>query len=181
MHNNKILYSKFEELKQIEHFLVICISTHHIPKAYTYTGSRNFLQRFIRGVALKSCSLLFLIQDKNSMLKKDQIPRKTIKIKIYCNMHIFTLCPKYLLSFTKLRSRIYVQRYKRSCAYKLFITCTLFNIWPTFYVQKVDIPTTKNNGIGISRYMNIYTLCSKYNVPTKFQQTLCSSVRGVAF
>lgn len=58
------------------------------------------------------------------MLKKEQIPRNTIKLKFTVTCTSLHYVPN---TYKVLRSYVheYVQQFKRSCAYKLFITCTL--------------------------------------------------------
>lgn len=57
------------------------------------------------------------------MVHRVKIPKEMMESKFSGNMHIYTLCNKYLQRFSKL-------------GYKMFITLCIFNIWPKILSSK---------------------------------------------
>lgn len=69
----------------------------------------------------------------NKKLKWPKFADKTKEMEFPGNMHIYTLClDAYRVSLNSL------QWFKRSCAYKLFIT--IFKIWLNFKLKRAEIP-----------------------------------------
>ena len=77
-----------------QNFLWICISTHYV--LHNYKVSQNSVEPFQRSCANKLCWVISFI-----LAKKGVTPRKKMESKFPVNMHIYTLCPSYLQSFTK--------------------------------------------------------------------------------
>lgn len=70
-----------------------------------------------------------------------------------------------------------MQRFKSSCAYKLFTTISIFS--PNSKLKRAKIPR-KLKELEYPGNMHCYSLCPRYRTPTKFPEIPCSSLRGVA-
>lgn len=79
------------------YILVICTSTHCILHAYTVL--LNFMQRFKRICSNKDCLLRYLMHSRNPKFKRVEISKRN-EIRNPGNMHIYTLCFKYIYAYT---------------------------------------------------------------------------------
>ena len=77
-----------------QNFLWICASKWYI------LHNNNLLSSF-RGVALTNCFSSIFHFGQMSKFKKGVFPRKKMESKFPVDMHIYTLCPSQLQSFTK--------------------------------------------------------------------------------
>lgn len=73
---------------------------------------------------MHNCSLVFN-NNKNLFSRGLKFPKKIMALKFYGNMHI---CICVLNAYNV--SRYSMQQFEKSCAYKLFITTCIFDIWP---------------------------------------------------
>ena len=77
-----------------------CGYAHLHIMSFINTKFQEILLSAFRGVALTNCFTSIFHFRQISKFKKSVIQRKTMKSKFPVDIHIYTLCPSYLQSFT---------------------------------------------------------------------------------
>lgn len=116
---------------------------------YALSKQKNLIKRITRKKFLQICTTvpLSLTTTKNLFSRGLKFPKKIMALKFYGNMH-FCICVLNAYNV----SRYSMQQFEKSCAYKLFITTCIFDVWPKLY---------KFKRTWWGRNLHIFKLCPK--------------------